>query len=136
MTVFATLIGASSRKPVWLTSFTSHGPPGAPNCAKRRRDELDAAVGLVAHAPEHRELHRAAEAVAVLQYGIGDLLFLAQEAGDLGEADDGIDRARGGGALAAARERLELRIDLRRELGQEAQLLGALGRAVRQRLRA
>ena len=62
------------------------------------------------------------------------LLLVVQEARDLGEADDGIDGAHGGRALAAAREGLELGVDLRGELGQQRQLLAALGRAFGQRL--
>ncbi len=54
----------------------------------------------------------------------------------LSEPDDRVDRSRGRDALATAREGPELGVGLRGDLGEEGELLGALRRALRQRLHA
>jgi len=70
------------------------------------------AVLLVANAAEHGELHRAAEALAGVRAVDRMALLVAQVVRDAREAHDRVDGSHGRRALAATRERLELRIDL------------------------
>ena len=97
--------------------------------------QLVASGRLVADAPEHRDVHRAVEALAGRLRQRNRLpCFLLEVAGDLLEADDRVDVAAGGDALASTRERLEFRIDLRGELREQRQLLASARRAAGQRL--
>ena len=93
---------------------------------------LDATVLFVAHVAEHGQFHRAAEARAGFHARHRVALLFLEKAADLVEADDRIAGALGRRAFAAPGKRLEVGIDLRRELGHEVELVGALRRAVRQ----
>src|SRR5438876_8368062 len=86
--------------------------------------ELGAPVELVAHAAEHRELQRPAEALAGIELVVGIAVLFTEEARDLREADDRIDMAVRRSALAVARERSVFRIDLDRKPGEEVELFG------------
>ena len=90
---------------------------------------------LVAHAPEGGDLDRVAKGAGAAP-ALDERLrfFFAQETGDAGETDDRIHAALGTGALAAAREGLELGIDLGGELGEQVQLVGTARRALGKRV--
>src|SRR5205814_9935836 len=97
--------------------------------------ELDAPVTVVAYATEYGELERATEALSGVELEIGIAIFLAQIAGDLGQADDRVDAAVRNRAVTVAREQLELRIDLGGETPQQAQQVREPGGFVRAGLR-
>src|SRR5207248_11613075 len=61
-------------------------------------------------------------------------ILVAEEAGDLDEADDRVDAAVRARSLAAACEGFELGIDLRGELGEQVELVGPSRGAVGERV--
>src|SRR4029453_6485367 len=85
--------------------------------------ELEAAVGLVAHASEHRELERSAEAFAGVRLEVRIAILFSQEPGDFREARDRVDVVLRRRAITAARKRLELGTDLRGEAPEQRELL-------------
>ena len=90
--------------PVCETSFSSHGPAGAAYCASRWLARARCAGRARCRTrPNTASSERAAEALAGVHLEIRIAVLFAQEAGDLGEADDRVDGAGGGRALAAAR---------------------------------
>jgi hypothetical protein len=134
VTCDAALIGATSRNPVCEMSLTSHGPPVAPHADRRRRARSRRRSSSL------RECPNTAISIVPPKLLVGVdarqrvALLLVQVAGDLGEADDRVDDADRGRALAAPRERPELGVDLRGELREERELLAAPRRLVGQRL--
>ena len=90
---------------------------------------------LVAHAAERGDFNGFAERAGTPPAFDERLHFvIAKERGNLGEADDRIDAAFRTRSFSSAGERLELGIDLRGELGEEIQLVGAPRRAVGERV--